>query len=297
MIIPAYENWTTLDRTLAGALRACRRARRPFEVLVADNGSGSAFSRALGRLSVREPAVRHLRRSARHAPFRPGDARNRGIAAAQHACLVFIDADCIPTPGLIARYAALADARRDTAFVGHRVFIDGSDLVPAGIERGDGSLERAPLIASRSNYGETRDRRLDRLPQLARDPHAYDCLYACNFALHRDCLGEHRFEPVFDGSWGYEDVELGYRLQRAGRRFEYVPEAFVYHQESYQQRPDERATGRARNFQIASQMIPGFAEHRARSGRWWAIPPEVRPGLASLIEPAAAAVRGPTPSR
>jgi hypothetical protein len=131
-------------------------------------------------------------------------------------------------------------------------------------------------VASASNYGERVDRRMPELVTLAAHPHPYDLMYACNFALHRTCLGDLRFDATFDGYWGYEDIELGYRLARAGRRFRYAPEAYVFHQEHVGD-TTARAAGRLRNFALADRLIPGFAEYRRCSARAGAFPDGVLP--------------------
>lgn len=171
-----------------------------------------------------------------------------------------------------SRYRDLVYQAPDTVFLGHRVFIDACGLLPAGLAADRGLLDLLPAVASTSNYGHSTDRRLPELCALSEHPRPYDCLFACNFALHRNCLGDHRFNPVFDGHWGYEDIELGHRLFRAGRRFRYVPEAFVYHQEGGTLSAREQATGRQRNFLIAARLIPGFLAYRTASQRLGAVP-------------------------
>ncbi len=95
----------------------------------------------------------------------------------------------------------------------------------------------------------------------------YDCLFGCNFAIRRETLGELRFREAYDGHWGYEDIDLGYRLHRRGAPFRYVPEAFVYHQEGGELTEDDRQAGRSRNFPILAATVPGFADYRAGASR------------------------------
>jgi GT2 family glycosyltransferase len=110
------------------------------------------------------------------------------------------------------------------------------------------------------------------LRTLASHPRPYDCLFGCNFAMHRACLGELRFDAAYDGHWGYEDIDLGHRLHGAGRRFHYVPEAFVYHQEGESLDEGERFAGRHRNLALLERRAPGFLAYRARSARAGALP-------------------------
>jgi glycosyltransferase involved in cell wall biosynthesis len=268
IIIPSYENWPLLERTIAAVLFDCKTMGGQSEIIVVDNESSVWVAQ---RAAAIAPEVRVIRRSglnSRH--FQPGAARNAGVAAAKHDVLIFLDADCIPSPPLVHRYRELANERHHTVFLGHRVFIDANGFEADLVAERRSLLEQAKRVASASNYRREVDRRLDELRTLNTQAHAYDCLHACNFALHRECLGDLRFASVFDGFWGYEDIELGYRLHKAGRVFEYVPEAFVYHQEG--DSTLDRLHDRERNFAIAASLIPGFLAHRMGSPRIEPVP-------------------------
>jgi hypothetical protein len=184
---------------------------------------------------------------------------------------VFLDADCVPAAGTLRAYREATRHDLRTVFLGHRVFIKASGLNAALVARRRDVLERAPRIPSASNYGTVVDRRMPELLALSFAEKPFDCLFGCNFALHRRCLAGERFARSFDGYWGYEDIELGHRLHLAGRRFRYLPDAYVFHQEHAF---DEvaRAAGRRRNFAIAAALIPGFEDHRRTSPRVCALP-------------------------
>jgi len=277
VIIPSYEAWPFLQRTLLAAIAECQRAVSDWEIIVVDNESGFETTAALEAATQSLDGVRLMRREGLDGiHFAPGAARNQGIEEARHDCLVFLDADCIPASGLVERYHQAVSANRATVFVGHRVFIDAAGLSAFDVAADRPLLDRAPVVASTSNYGLTSERRLPELIDYEDHTNPWDCMYACNFALHRDCLGEHRFNPVFDGYWGYEDVELGYRLHRSGRRFAYLPEAFVYHQEGGSLSAAERSSGRGRNFLVADRLIPGFRDMRERSPRPGSWPADAR---------------------
>lgn len=75
------------------------------------------------------------------------------------------------------------------------------------------------------------------------------------------------FDIEFDGCWGYEDIELGYRLFLSGVEFVYLEGAFVYHQEGDGLNLEERLMGRKRNFRLACNKISNFACFRRGLGR------------------------------
>jgi GT2 family glycosyltransferase len=268
IIIPSYEGWPLLHRTLAAVLHDVRSDAIPWQVIVADNGSRREHRQRIRALARPDEPFEVIRCDPRPGrPFQPGAARNAGIERARYEALVFLDADCVPAQGLLERYHRLVAAFPGTVFLGHRVFVDASRLTPEQIGGERPALEALPRVASRSNYGQPVDRRLGELQALDRHPRPYDCLFGCNFALHRDCLGALRFDSAYDGYWGYEDIDLGYRLHRAGRQFRYVPEARVFHQESSDLGDAERADGRRRNIRVLERRVPGFTAYRAASGR------------------------------
>jgi GT2 family glycosyltransferase len=268
VVIPSYESWSLLERTLAAVLHDVARLDAPGEVLLVDNDSGPELRRAVERRFGSSELLRVFHRSGLgERKFQPGAARNTGIEHARFDRLVFLDADCVPVPELLAAYARGLKADPGGVLIGHRVFVD-----PTGVPVGDRDrLAKAPHVASASNYGHVEDRRLPELRELERHPRPYDCLFACNFAIHRRALEDLRFRAAYDGHWGYEDIDLGYRLHLAGCRFRYVPEAFVLHQEGGDLSAEDRLAGRRRNLPILADAIPGFEAYRARS---------VRPGSA-----------------
>lgn len=273
VIVPTHESWPMTHRTLAAITHDARANLPRWELLVVDNGSGPDFRAALAEFAGAAPEVRVAHRDGLAGrPFQPGAARNLGIELARHEGLVFLDADCVPSPGLLPAYQRALAAEPGTVFVGHRVFVAADELAPEAVAADRALLDRLPPARSAANYGEPLDRRLPELRALATHPAPFDCMYSCDMAMHRDCLAGHRFDPVFDGYWGYEDIELGYRLHRAGRAFRYLPEAFVYHQEGTTLSTVDKEAGRWRNFEIAARLIPGFAEHRRASRRAGALP-------------------------
>jgi len=100
VIIPARNE----GRTIAGLVESVR-AQAPsgwaLEVLLVDDGSSDdtvAAARAAG--------ARVLELGSRAGGGNPAVARNRGALAATGDLLVFLDADCRPTPGWLARLLA-----------------------------------------------------------------------------------------------------------------------------------------------------------------------------------------------
>ena len=262
--MPAYESWPLLERTLAAVIQDAERLDLPCEVLVVDNESDPQLVGDAERRFGASGVLRtHRRTGLRGSHFQPGAARNEGIERTRHEGLVFLDSDCVPAEGLLRRYAAELEAKPGAVLLGHRVFVDATGVAPGEREL----LHDAPRVASESNYGLVEDRRLPELRRLASHPRPYDCLFGCNFAIRRETLGDLRFRARYDGHWGYEDIDLGYRLHARGRPFHYVPEAFVLHQEGGELTETDRQAGRSRNFPLLAATVPGYAEYRAQASR------------------------------
>ncbi len=267
VIIPAYEAWPLLQRTLASIILDAAVLEIPFEVVIVDNESDRRLAQRVSRHFGSHEIRVHRRTDLGGVHFQPGSARNIGIEMARYDSLVFLDADCIPSAQLLSLYARWLELEPDAVLVGHRVFVDCRHLSVRTLARDRHLLDDAQRVASASNYGRIDDRRLRELERLDSHARPYDCLFACNFAIRRRALADLRFDCAFDGRWGYEDIELGFRLFEAGRTFRYLPDAYVFHQEDGPVAADHRAEGRAKNFPIAAAAIPGFAAYRASSSR------------------------------
>lgn len=276
VVMPTYEEWPALERTLASVEADVRRLDRPCQVVIVDNGSGTRTRRKIYRFARRSAMDVEvvLRRNLGGVHFRPGTARNIGVSRARYEHVVFFDADCIPAPDTLSLYCAALDSAPEAVFLGHREFVDTRSLRPVRIARDRGQLLRLPPVRSASNYKRAVDRRLDDLRRLDGHERPYDCLHGCNFAMSRTHFREGvRFDEAYDGAWGYEDIDLGYQLHQRGSEFRYLPDAFVYHQEpTAPVDAEQRNEDRLRNILILDRKTEGFIAYRERSTRVCPLP-------------------------
>jgi mycofactocin system glycosyltransferase len=193
VVIPVRDRAASLARLLA-ALTA-DPATRDLPVVVVDDGSVVPVAAAGVRV------VRH--ESARG----PAAARNAGLRAATTPLVAFLDSDCVPCPGWLARLTPhLADPRlaavapRIGPLPGARGWIAPYEAAAGALDMGERPAPVRPLSA------------VSYVPSAA-------------LLVRRAAVGE-----GFDASMQVaEDVDLVWRLAGAGWRVRYEPAAAVAH--------------------------------------------------------------------
>lgn len=190
VIIPARDAEATIDRCL-DAIAAQRGPR--FEVVLADDGSHDRTRRQVEAHPVGARLV--------VGPFGgPGAARNAAVALARAPRLAFCDADCFPAEGWLA--AGVSALERLDLCQGRVIADPDAKLGPFDrtIEIGGlhGLFEAANLFCASSWF--------DRVGGF------------------EDWLG------LESGKGLAEDTLLGWRMQRAGARVGFEPEALAHHQ-------------------------------------------------------------------
>jgi GT2 family glycosyltransferase len=203
VVIPTYNRLDTLAHVIP-TLLAQDLPRESFELLICDSNSTDGTAEYLAGVSAQHPNVRHLPGS-----FRGGAAaRNAGIRAAASDIVLFNDSDILASPDLLSTHLARHRERAKIAVVGWEVQV--KDLDDYAFKR-EHPLERGHL------HPESRKR----LPWLY--------FLTGNASVPReDLLAVGCFDESFTG-YGHEDLELGYRLERAGLEIVYEPKAVNYH--------------------------------------------------------------------
>lgn len=195
VVVPAHGRPQELDRCLAALGRA-------HPVVVVDDGSPEPAPVARAAARAGATLVR------RHENGGPAAARNAGLAAATTPFVAFVDSDCVPATGWVeALLAHLADPA--VALAAPRIVGAGS---PG--RRGLAAFEHARSA-------------LDLGPDEARVRPGSGVPYVPAAALvaRRDALGV-GFDPALRVG---EDVDLAWRLARAGWTIRYDPSVRVAH--------------------------------------------------------------------
>ena len=203
VVIPTYNRLDTLQHVIPTLLAQSLPATS-FELLVCDSNSSDGTREFLAGVNAEHPNVRHLPGSYSGRAM----ARNAGIDAAQGEVVLFNDSDILADPHLFERHLSHHRAQRKVAVVGLEVQV--KDLA-------DYAFKRDHPEARGSLHKPTRKR----LPWLY--------FLTGNASVRReDLLRVGRFDESFTG-YGHEDLELGYRLERAGVTILYDAQAINYH--------------------------------------------------------------------
>ena len=264
VVVPCFE----APQELALALAALERQSYPselFEVVVVDDGSEPPVSVPPGtRLDVR--VVRQPRRG-----FGLARARNRGVRAARHDLIVFLDGDVLAEADLLAAHARWHHAVADAVTLGFCAYVSAGWLDGEVIRNRPGTL--ADLFADRSFDVPWIERHMGRTADLTapRDD-LFRAVVGNNIGLRRGFFEEiDGFDESFD-RYGGEDTEFGWRAQTRGGLL--VPErgAMCWHQGRFA--PNRRGAKR-RELAAQSGKIAGLIAHpdfRPAGGGDWPVP-------------------------
>ena len=214
VVITTYNRSDALLAVLQGL---AHQTDRNFEVIVADDGSReeqqrmileSGVAKSLNLTHVWHPDI----------GFTASRVRNRGVAAASGAYIVFLDGDCVPELDFIARHKALA--QRGFFVNGSRVLLSQvlTQRVLAGTEQiyGRGSVYwlKQRLLGHASKF--TQLLRLPDWPGRNKVKFSWKGIRSCNMGVWRsDIERVDGFDESFVG-WGHEDADFVLRLHHSG---------------------------------------------------------------------------------
>ncbi len=208
VVIPTHDRRETLARCLR-ALQEQDGARGSFEIVVVDDGSADDTADFLADAAAQEP---HRLRFLRQANGGPAVARNAGVAFARAPIVLLLDDDILARPGLLREHLEWHREHPDSrmALLGHVAWSDEVEVSPF--------MRFIDSNGMQFGYGQIRDG--DRVD--------FRYSYACNLSLKREVLLRQPFDTRFPWA-AYEDIELGYRLEREGLELYYDQRAAASH--------------------------------------------------------------------
>jgi len=205
VVIATRDRAAMLDRCLASLLA---QVVLPREIVIVDQSAGADTAAVVRQHAAGPVALIHQPQATHGLAV----AQNLGFASARAALIAVTDDDCVVDPQWVAVIAAAFARAGGLEGLTGRVLADG----PEGPD--------AVAVSTRpSTTPVAFDRRA--LP--------WDIGSGNNFAVQRawlECLGgnDPRLGPGAPGQGGV-DMDLFYRLARAGARLRYEPSALVYH--------------------------------------------------------------------
>ncbi len=237
-----------------------------FEVIVSDDGSSdgieeltSKYERFFSRFSIIIQEDKG---------YRLATARNNGVLESRNEVIISLDGDVLPVPELLEAHLRWFHLTENLATVGYLRYVDTNSISPAEVLTKFESVRVLPDYGSISNWGNMSDRRLPEFVDFKHHPAAYNCFHGGNVGFRRrQAMDIGLFSEDFNGNWGYEDLEFGYRLWKSGVFLIPVPFALGLHQERVFLTTEERRRQRNINFEKMSRKVPGFKEYREQIGR------------------------------
>jgi GT2 family glycosyltransferase len=221
VVIPTRDRRETLLETLA---RVGDQAATDVEVIVVDDGSADGTPSAVRELSSHYPVPLRLLDRRDRAGYvgdegggtGPAAARNRGVEAARGSACLLLDDDVQPRAEMLARHLRFHHGHPDVgdALLGRVVPAPRFDSPFARWAHEHGAQFSYALLAAGKPVPPT-------------------CFWTAQVsvktALMRDVGG---FDEAFEGPF-FEDVELAIRLERAGMRLGYDPDAVGEHAQAF----------------------------------------------------------------
>jgi glycosyltransferase involved in cell wall biosynthesis len=209
IVIPTYNRKGILRKTLE-AYRFQSAPEEILEILVVDDGSTDGTDSVVAQSGEGSPIpIRYLRQDNRGR----ASARNHGIREARGEIVLFGDDDTIPAGSLVAEHIAW-HGKYPEASVGVLGHVSWSPEV-----------HPTPFMKWLGLDGPLFDyRRLSRGMQVD-----VAHFYSNNISLKTEFLRKNGTFDEHFRSYGYEDIELGYRLTKRGLRVLYNPDAVGYH--------------------------------------------------------------------
>ncbi len=272
IVIPVYNDTLKLENVLNSFYASFKESELRVEVILVDNNSPKAgeiyeiVQRQQGKMPlvlIHQPPLVH--------PFSLCSARNRGVLNARGEYIFFTDSDCMINEAFLSAFRSILKGQASGVriFTGERVFVKipevalPSDSLLAAIS----NLERTP---SASNYGKEKDRRFPWLEALPSQAHPWNFVHGCFMLLKKaDYLAVGGSDTAYDGNWGYEEIDLVYRMvTHLNATVHYLPEAKVYHQElpsdllKIHQNDARTNKSTNPNYQRICERIPGFDEFK-----------------------------------
>lgn len=216
VVIPTYNR----IRILKDCLEALFKQDLPqtdFEILVVDDGSKDETKMVVMDLAIKNKNLHYLHQQNQGQ----GIARNFGVTKAQGEIVIFIGDDIIVRPDFLTEHLRLhlRYPQENAAVLGLTAWHPGLTITPFMEWMTNGSTIFGRFGGHQFAYEKLKDR----------SEADYNFFYTSNISLKKLLLSKYPFDPSFS-KYGWEDIELGYRLhKRVDLKIYYNQNAIGYH--------------------------------------------------------------------
>lgn len=216
VVIPSYNR----SRILKDCLTALVKQDLPvkdFEVIVVDDGSQDDTPKVLQKFTEKHKNIRSFPQKNQGQ----GVARNTGLKKAKGNIIVLIGDDIIVRKDFLTQHLRqhLRHPGEHEAVLGLTLWHPRLKLTPFMKWLTNGSTVLGRFGGHQFAYEKLEGKK----------EADYNFFYTSNISIKKSLLEKFPFDPDFSG-YGWEDIELGYRLhKRVGLRLYYEPEAVGYH--------------------------------------------------------------------
>jgi len=219
VIIPTYNQSKLLNNTLI-ALQKQDIGIDRFEIIIADDGSSDDTRDTVKKFSSLLN-IKYVFQEDKG--YRPASARNLGIKAAEGHVCVFIDSSVIMNTNCISEHLRFYKERENVSAIG---YVYGFDQVP------ESERLLKELVDPENPFDSVRKLAMNHIFADVREPHyavhrykietlpaPWVFFWTCHVSARRsDLIKIGLFDENYDGRWGMEDFDLGFRLHQAGIR-------------------------------------------------------------------------------
>jgi GT2 family glycosyltransferase len=212
-IIPAYNNKKLLAHTLLALNMQKGYGISDYEVIVVDDGSPERLFDFIKEVP-RNYQLKYIYLDRTPSSCRAG-ARNRGLEIAMGRVVIFIDSDMLVNENYLSEVERCFKVEENICVMSTRLYadreIEASEIVDKSVFSAYrfksckiNHLENRHVVFNKSSYNAN----------VLKTPWLF--AYSCNLAVLRKNLEMlEGFDETYKG-WGYEDVDLGYRLHKKG---------------------------------------------------------------------------------
>ena len=206
VIIPTYNRKEILAKTLESYTKQTLSSSQ-FELIIADDGSTDGTEELVGRYIQGDMTVIYTKQK----QSGPAEARNKAIRLAKGEYVFFAGDDIIPSKTLLAEHLTAHEKYgREVAILGQTNWWDKiktTDYMRWLIANGH-QFDWRNL-----KNGQTLD---------------YNRFYSSNISVAKSWLKEEKFDSALPHA-AFEDIELGYRLEKKGLKIIFDSNAIAYH--------------------------------------------------------------------